>query len=133
MTHVLKIEPAVPETIRFEIKKLLEEKGFTYHSGCTNTSCDTYGDTYNEITFSQQSVRMRAAESIAVTAGDIKCVAPIMKHFAYEHLSEKLQEISKPICKIARAYEDTLPDSAEKSAGLRKLLEAKDCLVRAAL
>jgi hypothetical protein len=38
--------------------------------------------------------------------------APIMKHFAYEN---------------------TLPDSAEKTAGLRKLLEAKDCLVRAAL
>ena len=27
----------------------------------------------------------------------------------------------------------TLPDGAEKSAGLRKLLEAKDCFVRAAL
>jgi hypothetical protein len=36
---------------------------------------------------------------------------PIMKFFAYAHL----------------------PDSAEKSAGLRKLLEAKDCFVRASL
>lgn len=26
-----------------------------------------------------------------------------------------------------------LPDCAEKSAGMRKLLEAKDCFVRAAL
>ena len=58
---------------------------------------------------------------------------PIMQYFNYEHLPVKLQEISKPICDIAREYENNLPDSAEKSAGLRKLLEAKDCLVRAAL
>lgn len=57
----------------------------------------------------------------------------IMKYFAYEHLPEKLQAISKPIGDLARQMNDTLPESAEKSAGLRKLLEAKDCLVRAAL
>ncbi len=34
---------------------------------------------------------------------------------------------------VARQMHDTLPRSAEKSAGLRKLLEAKDCFVRAAL
>ena len=28
---------------------------------------------------------------------------------------------------------EQLPDGPEKSAGLRKLLEAKDCMVRAAL
>jgi hypothetical protein len=60
-------------------------------------------------------------------------IAPIMKFFAYEHLPEKLQKISQPICDIAREYEKSISDSAEKSAGLRKLLEAKDCLVRAAL
>ena len=35
--------------------------------------------------------------------------------------------------KIAQAFETLLPDGPEKSAGLRKLLEAKDCFVRAAL
>ena len=83
-----------------------------------------------EITFSQQSTIVLGIEG---NDGGHKMIAPIMKHFEYEHLSEKLREISKPICKIAHAYENTLPDSAEKSAGLRKLLEAKDCLVRAAL
>lgn len=58
---------------------------------------------------------------------------PIMKFFAYEHLPERLQTVSKPIGDIARKMDQELPDSAEKSAGLRKLLEAKDCLVRAAL
>lgn len=57
----------------------------------------------------------------------------IMKYFNYEHLPEHLQEISKPIGDLARQMNEALPDGAEKSAGLRKLLEAKDCLVRARL
>ena len=56
-----------------------------------------------------------------------------MKYFDYEHLPEKLQDVSKPIGDIARQMNEILPNCPEKSAGLRKLLEAKDCLVRAAL
>lgn len=56
-----------------------------------------------------------------------------MKFFDYEHLPAKLQKVSKPIGDVARQMNEQLPDGAEKSAGLRKLLEAKDCLVRAAL
>lgn len=58
---------------------------------------------------------------------------PILKYFAYEHLPEKLQAISKPFGELAQLMATTLPASAETSAGLRKLLEAKDCAVRAAL
>jgi hypothetical protein len=58
---------------------------------------------------------------------------PIMKYFEYAHLPENLQAVSKPIGDLAKQLDASLPDSAEKSAGLRKLLEAKDCLVRAAL
>ena len=57
----------------------------------------------------------------------------IMKYFKYDHLPEHLQEVSKPIGDLAKEMDDTLPDGPEKSAGLRKLLEAKDCLVRAKL
>ncbi|MCQ8103283.1 hypothetical protein NP590_04115 [Methylomonas sp. SURF-2] len=60
-------------------------------------------------------------------------MSPIMKYFNYEHLPEHLQEVSKPIGDLARQMDEALPDGAEKSAGLRKLLEAKDCLVRAKL
>jgi len=56
---------------------------------------------------------------------------PIMRYFDYDHLPEKLREVSKPIGELARQMDDGLPDGAEKSAGLRKLLEAKDCFVRA--
>jgi hypothetical protein len=56
-----------------------------------------------------------------------------IKYFAYEHLPAKLQEVSKPIAELARLMEEILPDGAEKSAGMRKLLEAKDCFVRSKL
>lgn len=58
---------------------------------------------------------------------------PILQFFAYEHLPERLQKWSKPIGDLAREMAAQLPSSAETSAGLRKLLEAKDCFVRAAL
>ncbi|MGX3005170.1 hypothetical protein ACWJTP_02980 [Klebsiella pneumoniae] len=59
--------------------------------------------------------------------------SPIMKYFAYEHLPAYLLEVSKSIGDLAKQFDESLPDGAEKSAGLRKLLEAKDALVRAKL
>jgi len=56
-----------------------------------------------------------------------------MKYFAYQHLPAHLQEVSKPIGDLATLMDESLPDDAEKSVGLRKLLEAKDALVRAKL
>lgn len=56
-----------------------------------------------------------------------------LKYFSYKHLPPALQEISKPLAELAQKMEETLPDGPEKSAGMRKLLEAKDCFVRAAL
>lgn len=56
-----------------------------------------------------------------------------IQFFEYEHLPPKLQEISKPLCELAKLMEETLPDGPEKSAGMRKLLEAKDCFVRSIL
>ena len=57
----------------------------------------------------------------------------IMKFFAYSHLPDHLQEVSKPIGELAQQMNESLPDGDEKDAGLRKLLEAKDCFVRAKL
>ena len=56
-----------------------------------------------------------------------------IQFFSYEHLPEHLQEISKACYDLAHAMENQLPDGPEKSAGMRKLLEAKDCFVRALL
>lgn len=59
--------------------------------------------------------------------------APIIKYFVFAHLPQHLQEVSRPIAELAIHVDLTLPDGPEKSAGLRKLLEAKDCFVRARL
>lgn len=58
---------------------------------------------------------------------------PILQFFTYQHLPAHLQDVSKSICYLAHEMNDKLPDGPEKSAGMRKLLEAKDCFVRAAL
>lgn len=59
--------------------------------------------------------------------------SPIMRHFAFAHLPPDLKEVSEPMGVLAKVMDENLPDCAEKSAGLRKMLEAKDCFVRAKL
>jgi hypothetical protein len=63
---------------------------------------------------------------------------PSTQHFAplfeFGHLSAgKPQTISAFATHLAEAMVDRLPDGPELSAGLRKLLEAQDCFVRAAV
>ena len=55
------------------------------------------------------------------------------KYFAFAHLPAHLQAISKPFSDLQKLFDAVLPDGPEKSAGMRKLLEAKDCMVRTAL
>lgn len=60
--------------------------------------------------------------------------SPIMKYFVFMHLPVgEPRDISAMMFTVATEMERRLPDGPEKSAGLRKLLEAKDCFVRAAL
>lgn len=56
----------------------------------------------------------------------------ILRYFDYSHLPEHLQRISQPVHALAHDMAERL-DGPELTAGLRKLLEAKDCFVRAAL
>lgn len=58
---------------------------------------------------------------------------PMLQFFAYDHLPMNLQEISKNFYFMAHQIVDTLPRNPERTVTLRKLLESKDCAVRAAL
>ena len=58
---------------------------------------------------------------------------PMMQFFAYAHLREDLQTISRPFGDLADWLTQTLPRNPERTVALRKLLEAKDCAVRARL
>lgn len=58
---------------------------------------------------------------------------PLLQFFAYEHLKAELQQYSKPFGDLAHKLCETLPRNPERSAALRKLLEAKDCAVRSSI
>lgn len=63
--------------------------------------------------------------------------SPIIELFAYEHLSPKLQEISKPFTDIAKRIDEIEPTSQakaeQKAHALQYVMLAKDAAVKAAL
>lgn len=56
----------------------------------------------------------------------------ILQFFAFEHLPEHLQAVSRPFATLAEGLM-CLPRNPERTVALRKLLEAKDAAVRARL
>jgi ferritin-like protein len=58
-------------------------------------------------------------------------VAALLRHFTAEHLPPDLRAVSQPICDLAHQLAEQLPADPETTTALRKLLEAKDCAVRA--
>ncbi len=57
----------------------------------------------------------------------------LLQFFALGHLPEHLAKISAPFETLATQVVETLPRNPERTVALRKLLEAKDCAVRAQL
>lgn len=61
-------------------------------------------------------------------------VSQILRYFEYKHLPANIRELSSRFHALAWALvEDDHLEGPELTAGLRKILEAKDCCVRAAL
>lgn len=58
---------------------------------------------------------------------------PILQFFSWAHLPEHLRVASKPFGDLAQQLVESLPRNPERTVALRKLLEAKDAAVRAAL
>lgn len=57
----------------------------------------------------------------------------MLQFFKYEHLPVALQNVSRPFGVLAEQIVAELPMNPERTVALRKLLEAKDCAVRALL
>lgn len=57
----------------------------------------------------------------------------MLRWFAFGHLPSNLQEVSRPFCDLALQIVASLDPGPERTVALRKLLEAKDAAVRAAL
>ena len=62
-------------------------------------------------------------------------VAPdrMLQFFAFAHLPPALQDVSRSFGELAEQIAANLPQNPERTVCLRKLLEAKDCAVRAVL
>jgi hypothetical protein len=58
-------------------------------------------------------------------------VTAVTQFFKSDHLPDHLKEIAEPCEDLKNQMLHNLPDSPELTVGLRKLLEAKDCFVRA--
>jgi len=58
---------------------------------------------------------------------------PMLQFFVTEHLKPELAAVAGSFAQLAHEMVATLPRNPERTAGLRKLLEAKDCAVRAKL
>lgn len=57
----------------------------------------------------------------------------LLQFFSYDHLPLDKQEVSRPFGELAKSIVASLPSNPERAAALRKLLEAKDCAVRASI
>jgi len=58
---------------------------------------------------------------------------PLLQFFSYKHLPPSLADASQPFHDLAHHLEETMRRNSERTACLRKLLEAKDCAVRSLL
>ena len=65
------------------------------------------------------------------TADRHPATAQIVRWFSSSHLPDDLRPIAEACEDLAAEMLLVLPDGPELTAGLRKLLEAKDCFVRA--
>lgn len=86
----------------------------------------------NYISWSPKEVFEKSYTLIKDSSVHHSSVTQLLKFFSYEHLPEHLQKISMPFCKLAYVIAEG-PSNAETTTALRKLVESKDCAVRAAL
>ncbi|MGH9769318.1 MAG: hypothetical protein ACREAB_17980 [Blastocatellia bacterium] len=76
---------------------------------------------------------MEEKNTIAEAAHRAADPEPLLQFFTFAHLPVHLQAVSGPFAELAHRIVETLPRNPERTVALRKLLEAKDCAVRAVL
>lgn len=65
--------------------------------------------------------------------GRVAAVRQVGGWFVFDHLKGNARMTSRSVCETAVNMLLSIPDSPELTVGLRKLLEAKDCFVRASI
>lgn len=69
----------------------------------------------------------------SITSADVKFVETdhVFQFFGYAHLPERLQAVSRRFYELAEWTFFNIPRNPERTKALNKLLESKDCAVRA--
>ncbi len=65
------------------------------------------------------------------TSGPVQPQERMLRWFEFSHLKPEMQEVSRVFHAMAHHLVSILPPGPERTVALRKLLEAKDCAVRA--
>lgn len=91
------------------------------------------GQEYRTSVHSSQDLLIHEVQPDEDVAKPLDVRDPMLKYFAWEHLPPALQPVSMNFFSLARRLVEVLPGCPERTVALRKLLEAKDCAVRAAL
>jgi hypothetical protein len=74
---------------------------------------------------------MNEDETLTAEIAEWRKGEAMLRHFRFAHLrSERMKNMSRGFAKLALAIVQSVPASAERTATLRKLTEAKDCAVR---
>ena len=122
------------DTIKALLERLQEELEELYVTINNQDHADTVeneaADVANFLLMIVDNYR-RAKQQTAVLP--VKFDNPLLPFFEYQHLKTPLREISMPFKSMARTILSKCPKNSETDIALRKLLEAKDCAVRAKL
>lgn len=98
-----------------------------------------FEDFFEDVSRERPESMQRMAEAQAAQMSELEMRqqnpihASMLKYFEYARLPEKLQDVSKVFHTVAYEIAGMDLDGREAQVALRKLLEAKDAAVRAAL
>lgn len=76
---------------------------------------------------------INGGEPAKVSSSSVVYADPALQYFAWGHLPERLQAVSRSFGKLANDMVMTLPRCTQRDVFLQKLLESKDAAVRARL
>ena len=107
-----------------------------------NVLGEAYADTKREV-FDKLHAEFNDAHEIRIKTMEDRAGRPaatetvprdrMLQFFSHAHLPDHLAKVSLPFCQLAEELCATLSSNPERTVALRKLLEAKDCAVRALL
>lgn len=139
--YLLRIRPKTSDAREWEctnapisifIRKNLENEDVDWRAELSAEGLNLWGkgDTLDEALEKLRELVLEHSPDSEYLRTDM-CKVPMLTFFAYEHLPPHLREISKHFHDLAVRMVTDLPQNFELDHALHRLVEAKDCAVRA--